>query len=524
MVCSVLMLVLLLLYVMFSMQIGSQTRRSLEDKALTIARTVALTPLVGEGLQAKNSKEINAFAAKIQRINDVRFVVVIDMQGIRYSHPNPDEIGKPFQGGDEGTVLRGQAGISEGEGVLGKSVRAFMPVYSNRGVQLGAVVVGISMSRIEQNVGQNKWIIAGALALGALLGALGAMLLAGKIKKIMFGLEPEQISVLLEERSAMLQSTREGIIAVDERGCITLINQEAERLIRLGESGGSMEMPLRRRISELWPALHLEEVLEEGQAKRDEEIGMNGILLLANSLPIRVNGSISGAIITFRDKTEIIQLAERLSGVSLYAEALRAQTHEFMNKLHVVMGMVHMGLHEDLVQYISGTVNSYNEDIGSITRKIKDPVMAGFLLGKFSRAREAGVQLILTEDSYLPEAGDSSIMHELITIVGNLLDNALDAVKDRDSKTVVFAFHYNQGRLVCNVKDNGGGIPMHQREHIFTQGYSTKGTDRGMGLHLVRRSIDKLHGRLTLADGEGPGADFCAEMPYTAKDEDVVWE
>ncbi|WP_379133180.1 DcuS/MalK family sensor histidine kinase [Paenibacillus sp. sgz500958] len=519
MFCAVLVLILLMLYVIFSVRTGTQTRRSLEDKAIAIARTVALTPVVQEGLQAGESREISTFAAKIQRINDVRFVVVIDMKGIRYSHPNPSEIGKRFRGGDEGAALRGEMFISEGEGVLGKSVRAFMPVYSGRGVQLGAVVVGISLSKVEQNVGQNKWIIAAALALGAVLGAFGAMLLARKIKNLMFGLEPVQISELLEERSAMLQSTREGIIAVDDQGRITLMNQEAERLLRYGaHSSGFLK---DQDIRDYWPDLRLGDVLEGGQALQDEEISLNGISLLANSLPIHVNEVISGAVITFRDKTEMVQLAQRLSGVSLYAEALRAQTHEFMNKLHVVMGMSHMGLHDELVEYVSETVGHYNEDIGSLTRKVKDPVMAGFLLGKLSRAREAGVQLILEEDSFLPEADEDypEITHELITIVGNLLDNAIEALQDRALKEIRLSFQVEQGQLTCTVKDSGGGVPERLREHIFTHGFSTKGTNRGIGLYLVKRSVDHLNGTLTLITGPESGTHFQAVVPYAAKED-----
>ncbi|KGE18592.1 histidine kinase [Paenibacillus wynnii] len=518
MVCSVVTLVLLLLYVIFRNQIIPQTRQNLEDKAITIARTIAMMPLISDGLIQGRSEEIQAYTTRITRPNDIMFVVVIDMNSIRYSHPDASYVGKPFAGGGQDIALRGEESVSEGEGTLGKSIRAFVPVYDGRGYQVGIVVVGLSLEKVHRIISHNEWTIIAILLSGALLGALGAIVLARRIKQMMLWLEPSEISKLLEERSAMLQSTREGILAIDDNANITLINLEAERLLR---QAGIKGEALRQPVSEYWPTLRLENMLNSGVAKLDEEIDLNGTTLLANSLPIWVKGAIVGAIVTFRDKTEISHLAERLSGVSLYAEALRGQAHEFMNKLHVIMGMTHMGLYEDLQHYIYGTVNNYQNEIGSITRHIKDPVMAGFLLGKLSRAREAGIQLILAEDCYLPSAKGSEIIHELITIVGNLLDNAMDALNETDNKEIHLAFHYQTDRLICTVIDNGSGVPESIRKEIYEQGFSTKGEDRGMGLYLVQRSVNRMNGHLTLHTTEGHGTEFIVEVPYIVEDDDA---
>lgn len=516
MVCSVVTLVLLLLYIIFSNRIIPQTRQNLEDKAITIARTISLMPLVADGLIQGRSQEIQNYTAKITRRNDIMFVVVLDMNSIRYSHPDPSFVGKPFAGGGQHIALRGEESVSEGEGTLGKSFRAFVPVYDGRGRQVGVVVVGLSLERVQQVVRQNEWTIIAILLSGALLGALGAIVLARRIKQMMHWMEPSEISKLLEERSAMLHSTREGILAIDEKGLITLINVEAERLLR---RAGYTDNALRRPVSDYWPSLRLESMLISGEAKLDEEIDLNGITLLANSLPIRVNDAIVGAIVTFRDKTEISHLVERLSGVSVYAEALRGQAHEFMNKLHVIMGMTHMGLYEDLQQYISGTADNYQNEIGSITKHIKDPVMAGFLLGKLSRAREAGIQMKLEDDCFLPQSLDSDIIHELITISGNLLDNAIDALDGLENKQIHINFRYHHDRMICTVRDNGPGIPIQMREKIFEQGFSTKGDNRGMGLSLIRRSVNKLKGDLILHSSAGQGTEFIVDIPYKIKDD-----
>lgn len=537
MVSAVVVLVLLVLYIIFRNQIIPQTRHALEDKAITIARTIALMPLLSEGLSEGNSKGIQAYTSKITRRNDILFVVVMDMNSIRYSHPDASKVGLPFVGGGQEAALRGQESISEGTGTLGNSLRAFVPVYDGRGHQLGVVVAGLSMDRVQRLVRQNEWTIIAILVSGALFGAGGAFVLARRIKQMMFGMEPADISRLLQERSAMLESIREGIIAIDQEARITLINMEAHRLLKAAGINGAV---VNRQIADYWPELRLEHVLASGEGRQDQELELGGISLLVSSLPVRVGGEIAGAIATFRDKTELAVLAERLSGISVYADALRAGAHEFMNKLHVIMGMTHMGLYDELQQYILGTANNYQHEIGAITRQIKDPAMAGFLLGKLSRARETGIELLLTADSYLPESAASQVIHELITIAGNLLDNAMEAlggpgpdehsgdVHSRDvhgrdvhsNKRIGLAFHYEEGRLLCEVSDNGPGIPEALREQIFVQGFSSKGEHRGIGLYLVRKSVDNLQGHLQIAACGGQGTTFIVDVPYAAKGEE----
>lgn len=516
---AVVVLVLLVLYIIFRNQIIPQTRHALEDKAITIARTIALMPQVSEGLSKGRSKEIQAYTSKITRRNDIMFVVVIDMNSIRYSHPDPAMIGKSFAGGGQEVALRGEESISEGRGLLGESLRAFVPVYNNRGSQVGVVAVGLSLERVHRQIRQNEWTIIMILLSGALLGAGGAVILARKVKDMMFGMEPSDISKLLEERSAMLQSVREGIIAIDHTARITMINVEAERLLGAAGITGN---PMTRHIAGYWPELRLERVLTAGEGRQDQELELSGITLLVNSVPITVNGQIAGAIATFRDKTELAVLAERLSGISVYADALRAGAHEFMNKLHVIMGMTHMGLYDELQQYISGTVSNYQNEIGMITRQIKDPVMAGFLLGKLSRAREAGIQLLLTEDSGLPEAADPQAIHELITIVGNLLDNAMEVLQGLSRKEIRLTLRYEEGRLHCTVQDSGPGISEARRKQVFVQGYSTKGEHRGIGLYLVHKSVEHLQGSLQIVDGNPPGTTFIVNVPYAVKGDEII--
>ena len=513
-VCGVVAFALFVTDLLISNEIGSTTYKNQSEKAMNIARMISHSPIIIEGLQNQQSeKKIQKFTQEMTRITNVEFIVVMDMKGIRKSHPKPEKIGERFVGGDEGPALHGHENISTAKGTLGYSLRAFTPVFSDSGQQVGAVSVGISLNKVKEAVKNSKKIIYLAVIFGVLIGIIGAIYLARKIKKSMFDLEPFEIGKLLEERSAMLQSTKEGILAVDQDACITLLNNEA---LRLFNEAGIKENPIGHAVDQYLPELQLKNVLATGKPSLNEEINLSGITLLANHLPIIVRNQMVGAVTTFRNKTEINKLAEELTGVKLYAEALRAQSHEFLNKLHVVLGLVHLEQYEKLVNFIDQISDHLHNEVGYVISKIKDPALAGFILAKMSYAREMGAELSFSGDGILPEPAKPEITHELITIFGNLVDNALEALTDFDqqNKKVSIHFDYFDHELVVEVSDNGPGILDDLVEKVFLKGVSTKGTDRGIGLFLVKQSLNKLHGHLELSTEVGIGTRFTVTIPY----------
>lgn len=511
-VCGVVALSLLVTNILITGKIADNTQAYLEEKATDISRIVAHSSIVIDGLQGKiNDSQIQDYANEIERLTNVEYVVVFDMNKIRKSHPNPNEIGKPFVGGDEGPVLKGQEYVSVARGTLGTSLRAFTPVLAPDGKQVGAVAVGIMLKNVDYAMYQSRIIIYAGVGFGLLVGIIGALILARRIKKIMFGLEPSAIAKLLEERSAMLDSVREGILAIDQDSRITLVNAEAVRLFnRAGITGD----PVGKYADEIIPDNRMVDVLESGRAKLDQEQELNGITLLTNNVPIYVKGEIVGAIATFRDKTEIKQMAEQLTGVRLYAEALRAQTHEFMNKLHVILGMVNLECYDQLSTYINQIAHQQQNEIGFIVKHIRNPVLAGFLLGKLSYARESGAKLTLSKDSFLPEPANPDMINELVTVLGNLVDNALEAVNNSDHKEVGIHISHVDSFLSIEVKDTGPGIPKELQKQIFIKGYSSKGSDRGLGLFLLKRSLKKLNGEIEIFSTLGEGTMFRVRFPY----------
>ncbi|MCP3028617.1 DcuS/MalK family sensor histidine kinase [Halobacillus sp. A5] len=522
---STMIIFYVLLVVLFSLLItdllitestSDDIRDQLEEKALIVSRSVAESQVVQNELEDPSGDgTIQDYATSIQEASDVLFVVVMDMDGIRHSHPNPERIGERFVGGDEKRVLNGEEYISISEGTLGHSVRAFTPIEGDNGEQVGAVSIGISLDAVEASLQRShRNILIGSL-IGGLVGVMGAFLLARYIKRSLFGLEPVAIARIHEERNRMLHSVREGIIAVDSEARITLVNKSAREIFQ--KAGIQDEDPVGLHISDYLPYSMMERVLHSGEAELDEEQVINGSSIIVNRVPLIVNDEVVGAISTFRDKTEVNQLAEQLTGVRLYAESLRAQSHEFKNKLHVLLGMIELESFKDVKSYIKQLVDHQVHEADVITNKIKDPVLAGFMIGKLSYAREQNIRLSVNCETIIPAADDETVTHELVTIIGNLLDNAVESMAGSEEKSISLFLSYVDELLTITVSDTGPGIKEEDQEEIFRRGVSTKGDDRGYGLHLVQASVNVLEGSLELESTVHEGTTFTVIVPYEAE-------
>ncbi len=516
-VCWVVISALFINNYLTSKSIGSTTIANIEKKAADVSRTVALSPFVIDALNGEvDDLDFQRHIEDLRKATNVLFIVVLDMDRIRRTHPLKEQIGKKFVGGDEDLVFQGHESISVAQGTLGYSLRHFTPVFDPSGEQIGAVVAGLLLEDVERAVTENRRILVIGTILSLLVGIVGSLFLAKKIKEILFGMEPSQIATLLEERSAMLHYAREGIVAIDLNKKITLINSEGTRLFK--KISHLEERFIGRDIEDILPHSRMNKVIETGVSELDQEITYNGIVLVVNRVPIYVDKKIVGVVATFRDKTELKKLAEELTGVKVYADALRAQTHEFMNKLQVILGMIHLKSYDELVDFVKSITNKLQTDVGFITRYIKDPVLAGFILGKMSYARECGAELSFGEECYIPIAKDPDQTHELITIFGNLIDNAMDAVQGCFSRKIVISAKYQNNLISIRVSDTGVGIADEQLDTIFQKGFSTKGDDRGLGLYLIQQSIQRLDGTMEVISEEGFGTTFDIQIPYEAKE------
>ncbi|WP_081412322.1 DcuS/MalK family sensor histidine kinase [Tuberibacillus calidus] len=487
------------------------TEKNLANKAMDVAQMTSRSPTIIEALEGKRKEsDIQALTQKMQRVTGVRFIVVMDMHHIRKSHPNPKQIGKHFVGGDEDRAMHGQSYISQARGTLGDSLRAFVPIYNDNGKQIGVVSVGIMLNRVLEAIHHSRNIIYIGISIGLVIGLLSAVLIARKIKAILFGLEPTEISRMWKERDAMLKAVKEAILAINQNAEIVAANDEA---LRIFSHAGIKEHPIGKRAEDVFPDFHLEDVLKNGKARYDHELKVGNLVLVTNQVPFTVENETVGAVATFRDKTELKQLAEQLTGVKLYAESLRAQTHEFINHLHVILGLLHLGDKNEVIAYIQRMTKRYQIEIGTVSKLIKDPVLAGFLLSKMSMAREQAIAFKVIGDKSLPKPHEKGLADAAVTILGNLIDNAFDAVKEEKDKVISVTIDYTNDTAVFIVHDTGRGLPEALKCRLFEKGVSTKGSGRGYGLAIVKQHVDEWGGTISVAT-DITGTTFKVTIPW----------
>lgn len=478
--------------------VNNQYHQDASEHVEEIANIIANSPEIINKLSnptLENLAFIQIYTEKARRLSQVQFITIFDMKGIRFSHPDENKIGKKIVGGDGERALNGESYLSTAQGTLGLSIRAFKPILSNDNKQIGALMVGQTVNNIEHLASRTKQPIILTLIISLCIAVILALWFSKSIKNILLGLEPYEMVKLFEERDAIIRTVKEGILVINCNGIITQINDEAIRILRITKHKSKI---LGGNVTQIIPNTRLHEVILTGEPEYDCEQNINGIIILTNRTPLFVNGQLTGAIASFRDMTEIRQLAENLTGVNRYADALRSQSHEFNNKLHVIYGLTFNDNNHELVDYLEDLIGTQEKEYEQISKSIHDPIISGFLNSKFSRARELGVTLHFHITGQLNSLSDNSIAHKLVTILGNLIDNGLDAVQFNDDKQITITVNIDHDYFIIEVKDNGQGITPEHSQQIFTKGYSTKGDNRGFGLYLVLASVDELNGHIEL--------------------------
>jgi two-component system, CitB family, sensor kinase len=510
-----LMLAIIVLTLTAGLAVSIQQARKQLDKqsgqqSLAIARTTAAVPEIRRAVQlpvGRGSRIVQPIAERVRRNTGASFVVVANASGIRYSHPEPTKIGHRLST-DPSIPLAGKEYVGVQTGSLGTSVRAKVPLYDARGEVIGLVSVGLLETKISEHLRADLPLLLIPPALGLLLGALGSVLLARRIKRQTFGLEPEEIATLLEQREAVLHGIKEGTVAVDTHGRITLVNDEAKRLLDVDSSA------IGRRLTEIVPPGHVREVLAGNVHAPDQVVLVDDRVLVVNRMPVTVRDQAIGAVVTLRDRTELEGLVRELDDVRGLAEALRAQEHEFSHKLHVIAGLIELGRHEEAIRFINEESLVHQALVGSIVDSVGDPVLVALLLGKAAVASERGIELRVV-DSRFPEDGHD--VRDLITVVGNLVDNALESVTGRAGWVEVTVRDQPDGVFV-RVHDSGPGIDPRAVDEIFQDGFTTKVATRtgrrGLGLALVTQVLRRRDGTIAV-ENEG-GAVFTAFLPHAA--------
>ncbi|MEZ8026096.1 histidine kinase [Enterovibrio norvegicus] len=485
------------------------------QRALHVAKTIASIPEVIEAVENRDSELLQPLTIELANINDARFVVIGDRNGIRLAHPSWKRVGKPMYDDDgdynEPALLYGKPYIQKATGSLGASVRGKAPIFdSNNENVVGIISVGFMLDTVEEIIDRYRNTLYLVIALSFGLSVLTGLWFASHFKKAIFGLEPEQIGQLFQERNATLESIREGIIAVNNQGNITTFNRAAIETLGLDANTQLTGKP----IEEILPDSRLMNVMLSGKPQFDKEIWLQDRNLIVNRLPMHQDNEITGVVSSFRRKDELDLVSRRLTQIQKYADTLRSQSHEYSNKLHTIAGLIQIGATEEALALIGQETLSHQALIQLLVEAVPDPILAGCLLGKYNRAKELGLHLDIDPESSMKAIPDRIPREELVSILGNLIDNALEATLKNQKFEVKLSMTDLGNDLIFEIEDQGAGVPEEQHENIFRKGVTSKqGEGHGFGLHLVTKLLQKLGGTIMLEPGDKAGSRFTVYIP-----------
>ncbi|NHN57069.1 sensor histidine kinase [Calidifontibacter sp. DB0510] len=466
----------------------SNARSRATERALAVAVSVADSPLTASALSSSDPSAIlQPYAERVRRDTHVDFVVVMDLQHKRFTHPDPAQIGGRFLG-DVGSAPQGRAFAQEYTGTLGPSMRAVVPVFAG-GKVVAMVAVGITIEAIDRQIWPS---VLGILAAGAIVLALGVtatILAARRLRRQTHGLSRGELSQMYEFHQAVLHAVREGLLLVDPQHRVQLANDEARKLLALPED------VVGRPVAELGLPPALVQAVIGGQTGEDDVYVLGGAALVVSSSPAHWQGEEVGSVVTLRDRTELQTVSGELDVVRSLTDALRARNHESANRLHTVVSLIEMGRPQDAVDLATEDLQAAQLLADEMVDAVQDPVLGALLLGKSAEAAERGLMLDLDADVTSDRCAIDS--RDLITVAGNLIDNAFDAARTQ----VAAQIDWDATDLTITVEDDGPGIPAQDVQRVLQRGWSTKAGppgSRGIGLALVAQVATRHDGEVAI--------------------------
>lgn len=489
------------------LQAQRSTTAQATARTTAVAEAVAATPDVIDAVQAPNpTATLQPYAERVRLETGTDFVVIMSTDGIRYTHPDRRQIGKRFIG-HIATAAQGGVVVEDYTGTLGPSRRVVVPVRDG-GRVVALVSVGIRKTAVAERLsGQLPGLLLAGLA-AALLSGLGTALVARRIRRQTHGLGEQQLQEMYEYYDAVLHAVTEGLLLTDLEGRLRLANDEAFRLLGLPENAQG------RPVADLGMAEPLVAALTDPDPREDELHVTDARVLVLNKAPAVRHGRRLGFVVTLRDRTDLEDLTGELDSARGLTEALRSQAHESANRLHTVVSLIELGHADRALAFATDELAASQVLTDRVVASVQEPALTALLLGKAAQAGERGIDFEVGEGARWPEGVAPA--RDVVTIVGNLVDNALDAVATaKGARRVRVDAHVDGGYAVLTVEDTGPGLPPGEVERAFQRGYSTKQAAgegrRGLGLALVAQSVQRLGGELRV---EGPpGARFVVRIP-----------
>ena len=494
--------------------VAQSTQRAEEfegRRAQAIAETLANARSTRQAIEADQVIALRVIAEGFRSTSGSDSVVVARADRTVVATADPGELGARYDLGAS-TVLEGNSWVGDVGVAGGRAAVAMAPILPERGSELlGFVAVQRTYPGVVDGLVAAAPNLLTYLGLASALGIGGSLLVARRVKRQTLGLEPAEIAGLVEHREAMLHGIREGVIGLDLRGRVTLVNDEAIRLLHIpGDALG-------RTLADLGVGEEMRDALLSGDVERDRAVASAGRVLVLNRLPITSRGRAIGSVATLRDRTELMELRRELDLTRHVTDTLRAQAHEFDNRLHTIAGLIELGEGDEAVRFVHRVSSSRSEFSGAVTASVHDPSVAALLIAKASQAAELGVELRIAPDSALP-ALQEELSTDVATVVGNLVDNAMEAAASAPQRWVEVSLGLVDGDVDVVVRDSGPGVPAGMEREVFRRGISTKQAaagghagERGIGLSLVHLVCTRRGGDVT-ASATG-GSTFSARLP-----------
>jgi two-component system, CitB family, sensor kinase len=501
----------ILSYAVFTTIIDDVLTQYIGQEAMIVAKLAANDQEIVHAFDTKDPpKEIQSMAETIRKLTGASYVVIGNKDGMRYSHPDPTQIGKHMGTSNEPVFEEHESVIYRGDGISGPAIKAKTPIYNSKGEIIGVSSVGFLDVDIREKIFVYRREILELAFLLLLMGITAAFFVAKRIKKKIFGLEPDEISFLFKEKEATFESIHEGIVAVDNDCIVITMNKKARELWS--------DIPLTKGV----PIQHsilkeiIQEVIQTKSGSMNQNIILGGQLYVIDLSPITENDIVRGVVLTLRTELEVEQLFKEVSKIKSYSENIRSLNHEFLNKLNTIYGLLSINQYDKAMELISEEVKERQDIIVFLISSVKDPFLVACLLGKIQRAKEVKVELEIDQESELTQIPSSLDTRLLVTILGNIIDNAIEAAKRKNKTGAIVKVSFTDiGRnIIFDIQDNGTGVSNEQQMEIFVEGYTTKSDkSHGIGLTIVKNSLERLNGQLYIADSSLGGAKFTIVIP-----------
>ncbi|MGW2020007.1 sensor histidine kinase [Streptomyces sp. NPDC001927] len=486
-----------------------QAEETARRQSTATATAVAASPTVPQALRSPNPTAVlQPYAESVRKRTGVAFVVIMSPDGTRWSHPEAGEIGRAYLGHIE-PALQGRTFSETHMGVLGRSVRTITPVYED-GKVVALVSSGITIEKISEQVREQVTALLGMAGAALAIGGAGTYVINARLRRHTHGMNATELSRMHDYHEAALHAVSEGLVMLDGQRRIALINDGARELLGLDSE------VVGRSAADLGLPVSLTSALLASEPRVDELHLTAERVLVVNTRPV-VGGERRGTVATLRDRTELQALSGELTSERGFTQALRSQAHEAANRLHTVVSLIELGRVEEAVGFATAELELAQALTDRVVDAVGEPVLAALLLGKAAQANERGVELTLSEDSRIDDGllPPEIPSRDLVTILGNLIDNAVEATSGTPHARVAVTARTYDGELLLRVRDTGPGIEEGDRDAVFDRGWSTHGPARGLGLALVRQAATRASGTVTLTDTPEGGAEFTVRLPLT---------